>query len=127
MRLPSNRHGSSNLSATAKKLIRIPLSVFVFKLYIEVGSVTINHFVSEYDKKPIGMVTACVKDKYCGLYGDGTYLNHRRKGVFSNLLKFEESKMRYNLNYYLLKLLILNKIQNFYKKRELKRVRLPKN
>ena len=52
------------------------------------------HYVSEYKNSPIGMVSACIKDKYCGLYGGGTYVAHRKKGVFSNLLKFVENNAK---------------------------------
>lgn len=71
-----------------------PLPEYFFKaLYNSFDSKTdwsFNHFVSEYNNEPVGMVTACIKDKYCGLYGGGTYVEHRRKGVFTNLLKFVE-------------------------------------
>ena len=71
-----------------------PLPEYFFKALDESfdhkGEWVFEHFVSEYDNSPVGMVSACIKDTFCGLYGGGTYLAHRGKGVFSNLLKFVE-------------------------------------
>lgn len=50
--------------------------------------------MSEYKNLPIGMVSACIKGKYCGLYGGGTFVAHRKNGVFSNLLKFVENNAK---------------------------------
>ncbi len=52
------------------------------------------HYISMENNKPIGMVSACVKNKWCGLYGGGTYLKHRGKGVFSSLLKFVQADLK---------------------------------
>lgn len=46
------------------------------------------HYVSEFNNSPIGMISACVKGEFCGLYGGGTYVVHRGKGVFTNLLNY---------------------------------------
>lgn len=46
------------------------------------------HYVSLYKGKPVGMISACVKGKCCGLYGGGTFVKHRGKGVFTNLLNY---------------------------------------
>ena len=72
-----------------------PLPEYFFKaLYNSFdynGDWLFNHFVSEYQNAPIGMVTACIKGKYCGLYGGGTFLKHRGKGVFTNLLNYVQT------------------------------------
>lgn len=46
------------------------------------------HYLSFYKDKPIGMLSCCVKDKYAGLYGGGTFPEFRKQGVFTNLLHF---------------------------------------
>ncbi len=51
------------------------------------------HYISMKDKTPIGMVSACVKDEYCGLYGAGTFIKYRKNGVFNNLLKYIENEL----------------------------------
>ncbi len=53
-----------------------------------------EHYLSLYRSKPVGMVSCCVKSNLCGLYGGGTYVKHRSKGVFSNLLKFVSDDMK---------------------------------
>lgn len=52
------------------------------------------HFLSMFNDFPVGMVSAVVKGEYCGLYGGGTYVLHRGKGVFRNLLKFIEKELK---------------------------------
>lgn len=46
------------------------------------------HYISEFNNSPIGMISACVKGEFCGLYGGGTYVAQRGKGVFTNLLNY---------------------------------------
>ena len=47
------------------------------------------------------MVSTCVKGKFCGIYGGGTYLKHRNKGVFTNLLNFVDTTLKQNkVKYY---------------------------
>ncbi len=55
-----------------------------------------RHYISEYQKSPVGMVSAVIsKDlQMCGLYGGGTYVAHRGKGVFSNLLKYVQNELK---------------------------------
>ncbi len=53
-----------------------------------VGSWEFSHYLSFYKNKPIGMVSVCSKGKFCGIYGAGTLVQHRKKGVFSNLFKY---------------------------------------
>ena len=52
------------------------------------------HYLSCYKGQPVGMVSAVVKDDFCGLYGGGTFLAHRGKGVFSSLLCFIENDLK---------------------------------
>ena len=52
------------------------------------------NYVSLYKNKPIGMISACVKNKFCGFYGGGTYVKHRGKGVFTNMLKHIETDLK---------------------------------
>ena len=52
------------------------------------GSWEFIHYLSFYKGKPIGMLSCCVKGKYAGLYGGGTFPKFRKQGVFTNLLHF---------------------------------------
>ena len=59
------------------------------------------HFLSVFNDSPVGMVSAVVKGEFCGLYGGGTYVLHRGKGVFRHLLKFVENKLKkYGVKYF---------------------------
>lgn len=54
------------------------------------------HYLSLFKEKPVGMVSLCKKGEFCGIFGVGTYVEHRGKGVFSNLFKFiydEQTKL----------------------------------
>ena len=54
------------------------------------------HYLSLFKEKPVGMVSLCKKGEFCGIFGAGTYVKHRGKGVFSNLFKFiydEQTKL----------------------------------
>lgn len=55
-----------------------------------------NHFVSEYKGQAIGMVSAVINNnkKLCGLYGAGTYIEHRGKGVCSNLFNYVQQQLK---------------------------------
>lgn len=52
------------------------------------------HFLSMYNNKPIGMLSCCVKGKYAGLYGGGTFYEYRNKGVFTNLLNYVSNTLK---------------------------------
>lgn len=52
------------------------------------------HFLSLYKGEPVGMVSVVAKGEHAGLYGGGTYLAHRGKGVFSGLLSFVENELK---------------------------------
>lgn len=52
------------------------------------------HYISMIDDEPAGMVSCCIKDEWCGLYGGGTYLKHRGKGLFVTMLKHIEKEWK---------------------------------
>lgn len=83
------------------------LSEFYFKALDESfknnSSWEYMHFLSMFNNSPVGMISAVVNGEYCGLYGGGTYVSHRGKGVFRKLLKFVENELKNKgVNYFFL-------------------------